>query len=247
MVELLVTIVLAGIIMVAMVPFFANALKETSRDAVRNDAQNIAVDRIEQVRLLAYSDIDQGYLNVPPRTDFGDGRFGILYTLTGGATYDVLYEVEPLDNAKEVTVHVTRSGASNATIMTTVVKNPAPNIVSSTSGPTPTVLPTTNLSITASFKDWQHVITPTPYLVRYGPAPTAAGAPTPTVTIVATAMPNATRTTVTWIGLLGGTNYTYTVSCHSSRYGGSSTPLTSPMFRLLKSARLKFDTNPGGS
>jgi hypothetical protein len=91
------------------------------------------------------------------------------------------------------------------------------------------------------------VITPTPYVVRVGPIPTAAGSPTPTVTIRATAMPNATRTTVTWTGLLGGTNYTYTVSCHSSEYGGSSTPLTSPPFRLLKSARLKFDTNPGGS
>ena len=55
MVELLVTIVIAGIIFAAMVPFFANALSTTSRDAERNDAQNIAVDRIEQVRLLPYA------------------------------------------------------------------------------------------------------------------------------------------------------------------------------------------------
>ncbi len=57
MVELLFTVVLAGIIFAAMVPFFANALKRTSGDELRVDATNIAQDRIEQVRLLPYVDI----------------------------------------------------------------------------------------------------------------------------------------------------------------------------------------------
>ena len=50
-----------------------------------------------------------------------------------------------------------------------------------------------------------------------------------------------------WTGLTGGKNYTYTVSCYSSKWDSGNTPFTSPPFHLLKSARLKFDTNPGGS
>jgi prepilin-type N-terminal cleavage/methylation domain-containing protein len=244
LVELLVTITLAGIIFAAMVPFFANALHATSRNNARNDAQDIAADRIEQVRLLPYHDITQSNLNIPPSSDFGDGRFGVDYATASGATYSVSYEVQELDDAEEITVHVAKGGDSHQTTMTTVVKNPAPNLVSSTSGPTPTVLPTTNLSVTATFKDWQHVTTPRPFIVRTGPIPTAAGSPTPVVTLTATAMPNAAATAVMWTGLLGGSAYTYTVSCHSSMY---SSTLTSPPFHLLKSARLKFDTNPGGS
>ncbi|NLT92961.1 MAG: type II secretion system protein, partial [Actinobacteria bacterium] len=52
MIELLVTIVIAGIVFAAMIPFFANALQRTSEDQLRVDATNIAQDRIEQVRLL---------------------------------------------------------------------------------------------------------------------------------------------------------------------------------------------------
>ena len=66
MVELLVTIVIAGIVFAAMVPFFANALKRTSADELRVDATNIAQDRIEQVRLLNYSDVTSANLNSPP-------------------------------------------------------------------------------------------------------------------------------------------------------------------------------------
>jgi hypothetical protein len=55
-------------------------------------------------------------------------------------------------------------------------------------------------------------------------------------------VPNASSTTVTWTGLTGGMNYTYTVTCHSQYITANSPP-----FHLLKSARLKFDTHPGGS
>ena len=87
MVELLVTIVLAGIIFAAMVPFFANALKRPPATTLRVDATNIAQDRIEQIRLLDYADITapKPELLAEPTCDtpFGDGRFGPTYTLVG--------------------------------------------------------------------------------------------------------------------------------------------------------------------
>jgi prepilin-type N-terminal cleavage/methylation domain-containing protein len=246
MVELLVTIVLAGIIFAAMVPFFANALTATSRDAQRNDAQNITVDRIEQVRLLDFNDITAANLNTPPSpaSEFGDGRFGPVYTVASGAAYDILYEVKPLDNAQEVTVHVTRSDSDYTTTMSTVVKNPAPNVAIETTGPTPTSLPTENLSITASFKDWQHVVQSSAKGVYYTRVAADTGQTFTSAHIWPT---SASSPTVSWTGLTGGANYTYTVSCYSSKWDSGNTPLTSPPFHLLKSARLKFDTNPGGS
>ena len=63
MIELLVTVVLAGIIFAAMVPVFAGALKKTSGDNLRVTATNIAQDRIEKVRQLAYADITAANLN----------------------------------------------------------------------------------------------------------------------------------------------------------------------------------------
>jgi len=243
MVELLVTIVLAGIIFAAMIPFFANALTATSHDAQRNDAQNATVNRIDQIRLLNYDDISGTNLNTPP-SDFGDGRFGPDYTIAGGRSFNILYVVEPQDNAKKVTVHVTSSGGGHTTTMSTVVKNPAPNIVVATSGATPTALPTTNLSITVSFKNWAHVVQSSAKGVFFTRVTEGTGA---TITSTHLWPTSATNSTVKWIGLAGGKDYTYTVSCYSSMWQSGNTALTSPPFHLLKSARLKFDTNPGGS
>ena len=246
MVELLVTIVLAGIIFAAMIPFFANALTATGRDAQRNDAQNMTVDRIDQIRLLNYDDISAANLNTPPSpaSEFGDGRFGPAYTVAGGRSFTIVYEVESQDNAKKVTVHVTPQGGGHTTTMSTVVKNPAPNIVVATSGATPTALPTTNLSITVSFKDWSDVVRSSTKGVYFTRVADGTGA---TITSTHLWPSNATTPTVKWIGLTGGKDYTYTVTCYSSMWQSGNTPLTSPPFHLLKSARLKFDTNPGGS
>ena len=57
LVELLVTVVLAGVIFAAMVPVFASALKKTTGDNLRVTAVNIAQDRIEKIRQLPYADI----------------------------------------------------------------------------------------------------------------------------------------------------------------------------------------------
>ena len=133
MVELLVTIVLAGIILAAMVPFFANALRRTSADELRVDATNIAQDRIEQTHLLAYADITSGNLNFAPSPaayPFGDGRFGPSYSQVGESRpYAVAYRVDPLPdaNAKHVSVSVSRSGSdSYITTADTIIENPEP-------------------------------------------------------------------------------------------------------------------------
>jgi prepilin-type N-terminal cleavage/methylation domain-containing protein len=245
LVELLIAIVLAGIIFGAMVPLFYFALKTTSVDAQRNDSQNLVVDRIEQVRLLNYEDITGTNLNSPPSpaSDFGDGRFGPIYTVASGRPFHIVYEVVPRDNAQKVTVHVTRSGSTNTTTMTTVVKNPAPNVAVKVEGPTPTALPTTDLTITASFKDWRDVVQGSTRGVYYTRLALDTGL---TYTSPHT-WPTSTSTTVVWTGLAGGPNYTYTVYCYSTHWQSGNTPLATPPFHLLKSARPKFDTNPGGS
>ncbi len=249
MVELLVTIVIAGIVFAAMVPFFANALNATSRDAERNDAQNIAVDRIEQVRLLPYASITQPNLNYSPSPPlpFGDNRFGPVYTVASGAIFDIAYVVEAQPDAQKVTVSVARQGSGpgsgHTTTLSTVVKNPAPNVVVATAGPTPTSLPTENLSITASFKNWTQVVVGS----SKGCFWTRVAADTGQVVTSTHLWPDASNQKVTWTGLTGGANYTYTVSCYSSKWQSGNTPFVSPPFHLLKSARLKFDTNPGGS
>ena len=86
MVELLVTVVLAGIIFAAMVPVFANALKETSRDNFRVTATNIAQDRIEKIRMLNFADITADNLN---SSSFADNEFGTSFTTVNGKTYTV--------------------------------------------------------------------------------------------------------------------------------------------------------------
>ena len=240
LVELLVTIVLAGIVFAAMVPFFANALKRTAGDDLRNTAANIAQDRIEQIRLLSYNSITQANLTAPP-TPFGDGKFGPTYTVYGSSrTYNILYTVT--DNAtpssKLVTVSVSRQGLSKTTTMSTLIKNSDPGGTATTSTPTPAAT-ITGLSITVSFKNYTQVTSQgvTVQRVQTNVTPNVTVTPTPLKQI-----PNVSSTTVTWSNLTGGTAFNYTVTCHSTYIDA-----TSPVFHLLKSARLKFDTHPGGS
>jgi prepilin-type N-terminal cleavage/methylation domain-containing protein len=246
MIELLVTIVLAGIVLGAMVPFFANALKRTSADELRVDATNIAQDRIEQVRLLSYGDIRNDYLNSPPSpaSSFGDGRFGPTYQLIGESRpYHVDYIVSPANDdqaaQKHVTVTVTRSGSTFSTVADAVIMNPEAGQVAATTSASPSALPTTNLSITVSFKNWSQVTSAgvSVQRVQTNVTPFATTTPAPL-----TQVPTASSTTVIWTGLTGGRDYIYTVTCHSTYITS-----TCPAFHLLKSARLKFDTHPGGS
>jgi prepilin-type N-terminal cleavage/methylation domain-containing protein len=242
LVELLVAIVLAGIIFGAMVPFFANALKRTSGDEFRVDSTNIAQDRIEQVHLLDYADITQPNLNNPPSpvSAFGDGRFGQTYTLVGGSRpYRIDYEVDPLSDAaaaqKFVKVSVSRAGENFVTTADTIIKNPAPG------DSTVTDSEPTDLSLTVWFDNWTYVKAPGVRIVRVQTTnPTTPVTTTPTPT---SQMPNSGNQALTWTGLTGGPNYTYSVFCWSTK---ATYVLAAPPFRLWKSGGIKFDTYPGG-
>ncbi len=239
LVELLVTIVLAGIIFAAMVPFFANALKRTAGDDLRNAAANIAQDRIEQTRLLSYASITSANLNTASPT-FGDKKFGPNYTVYGSSkTFQVAYTVT--DNgstSKLVTVSVSRPGLSKVTTMSTLIKTSDAGGASTSSTPTPAAT-ITGLSITVSFKNYTEVTSAgvTVQRVQTNVTPNVTVTPTPLKQV-----PDSTHQTVTWSNLTGGTAFDYTVTCHSTYIIS-----TSPVFHLLKSARLKFDTHPGGS
>lgn len=135
MIELLVTVVLAGIIFAAMVPVFASALKQTSRDNLRVTATNLAQDRIEKIRSLRFVDITDAHLNDPAfARDLSspDSEFGSSFTPTGSTkTYTIdPYYVEDVPSAadpkyKKITVTVRWSaGANDYTTMKTVIMNP---------------------------------------------------------------------------------------------------------------------------
>jgi len=105
-------------------------------------------------------------------------------------------------------------------------------------------LPTTNLSITVSFKNWADVVQSSSKGVFWTRTPSSGGSSVTSTHIWPT---SASNSTVTFTGLTGGKDYTYTVTVYSSKWQSGNSPFTSPPFHLLKSARLKFDTNPGGS
>jgi len=95
-VELLVTIVIAGIIFMAMVPMFVNATKKNSSDSARLQAANVAQDKIEKIRQLAYGSIEasSSLPNVTPNlynTEFADRQFGPETTLTTGTGIRKIY------------------------------------------------------------------------------------------------------------------------------------------------------------
>jgi prepilin-type N-terminal cleavage/methylation domain-containing protein len=237
MIELLVTIVIAGVVFAAMVPFFANALNQTSEDELRVDATNIAQDRIEQIRLLGYAVITEPNLNTTS-TSVGDGRFGPSYTLIGETRpYTVTYEVTPANEGdvpqKVVTVRVSRAG-SYVTTANTIIQNPAAG------DSTTTDAEPTDLTMTVYFDNWTYVKSPGVVIrrVQTNVTPNATTTPAPLGQ-----MPTSASREVRWTGLTGGPNYTYTIMCHSTK---ASYVLTAPPFRMWTSGRLKFDTYPGG-
>ena len=237
LVELLIAVVLAVIIFGAMVPLFVNILGRTSADELRVDATNIAQDRIEQVHLLAYTSITAANLNYAPSPaadPFGDGRFGPTYTVVGETRpYTITYEVTPAAAAnapqKYIKVSVSRPGESFVTTADTVIKNPEPNTTLIAEAEP------TGLALTVWFDNYSYVKSP-------GVRMECLRVSDNTTTTVSK-MPDPVTHEVTFAGLTGGPNYTYTFRCYSTK---ATYPLTAPPFRMWTSGKLKFDTYPGG-
>ena len=114
MVELLITIVIAGIVFAGMVPLFVTVLGKNADDNMRNITAFLAQDKIERLRQLDYLEITEPNL---ANGTFKDGQFGqtVAYNTGGGSkTFQVRYTVATLpsdatpltEQYKEVSVHV---------------------------------------------------------------------------------------------------------------------------------------------
>jgi type II secretory pathway pseudopilin PulG len=163
-VELLVTILIAGIAFAAMVPVFVGAQEASSGDVVRNAALQLAQDKLEKIRGLDYDLIDQTALtnNTVPNNLFGTS---VTWTTGGGGSrqFTVAYQVDYIgkdgaagaapgqESYKQVTVTASWTAPPapvDPVVLSTMVSKQyaGPQILSVTLGP-PYVLdtdPTTN-------------------------------------------------------------------------------------------------------
>ena len=145
LVELLVTIVLAGIIFAAMVPLFVSAAKASSGDRARNIATTVAQSRIESLRLLSFSQLtDPSIMTNLDSSSYQGGQFGSTYSPPGGGgAYAIQYSLTNVPSTGAVnyvraTVSVTTPatpGPAYTTTMSTIVLNPS--AISNSSSPTP--------------------------------------------------------------------------------------------------------------
>ena len=155
-VELLITIVIAGIAFAAMVPLFVQAQEANSADQARNIALQVAQDKIEKVRQLDYDQLTQGNLE---SATFAGGQFGTTWDFVRDGTtktYTIQYTVSPVpanaaagqEKYKKVQVRVTwtapPSPVKAAVLQTLVYRQYAgPEIQSVTVGP-PSIFDTTD-------------------------------------------------------------------------------------------------------
>ena len=131
-VELLVTIIIAGIAFAALVPVFVGAQQATAGDKVRSVALQVAQDRIEKLRQLDFELITPENLS---DNSFYFGEFGTSWTEeteSGEKTFNVAYDVteKPVSATdtriayKVVTVTVDWEGAPTphkSAVLTTMI------------------------------------------------------------------------------------------------------------------------------
>jgi prepilin-type N-terminal cleavage/methylation domain-containing protein len=254
MIELLVTVVLAGIIFAAMVPVFASALKATSRDNLRVTATNFAQDRIEKIRMLNYLDISSNLADPVFLETFAGGQLKSTFTPAGGGTtYTATYEVVPaplvadpqtgvmMSPYKTIIVTVKWPGPGSPYITKTIVTNPSSGwsstSPSASATPAPYSTTGTNYTLRVSVTDDDVDHTKGVTVVRTDITPNEPMSP-------AKQVPDATNgKTVSWTGLVGGPNVTYLVTVTFKPPGYSTQSLTR-IVNLIGSTPIYFDTNP---
>ncbi|HEX5640785.1 MAG TPA: prepilin-type N-terminal cleavage/methylation domain-containing protein, partial [Thermoleophilia bacterium] len=110
LIELLVTIIIAGIAFVAIVPVVVQAVQAGQGDRARALALSVAQDRVEKIRQLDYDLITAGNLGRTSNTTHWlySAEFGPTAT-TAGRDYAVAYAVEELidDGGKKLYKRVT--------------------------------------------------------------------------------------------------------------------------------------------
>ena len=147
-IELLVTIVIAGIAFAALVPLFIDVQKRDSGDNARNVALQVAQDKIEKVRQLDYDQITAANL---ANASYAGGQFGSYWDSVRNSNtkrYTIQYTVSPVPSGaapgaeqyKKVEVRVTwvapPSPVKAAVLQTLVYRQYAgPEIMSYTVGP----------------------------------------------------------------------------------------------------------------
>ncbi len=147
-VELLVTIVIAGIAFAALVPLFIDVQKQDSGDNARNVALQVAQDKIEKIRQLDYDQITAANLS---SASYAGGQFGSYWDSVRNSNtkrYAIQYTVSPVpsraapgaEKYKKVEVQVTwvapPSPVKAAVLQTLVYRQYAgPEIMSYTVGP----------------------------------------------------------------------------------------------------------------
>ena len=232
-IELLVTVVLAGIVFAAMVPVFVSAQKASAGDRARNVATNVAQDRIEKIRLLAFDQIvdDASHLR---SSSFAGGQFGTTYTPAGSSKqYSVTYSVENVPstgavNYKRVSVTVSWTAPPapvRPVLMTTIVMNPTATSASSSpspsaspsSSPSPSPSPSSAATYTLTILVNKDYVNPTlgVTVVRTDVTPNATA--TPAMQIPTKQAPK------TWSNLTPGT---YLVTCNYYKNGNTTKPQT---------------------
>ena len=95
LIELLVSIIIAGFVFAAMVPLFLGAEQKSAGDQMREIANNLAQDRMEKIRSLPYNQITMTNLT---STTYAGGEFGTSWTaLTGVApkVFTIGYTLNP--------------------------------------------------------------------------------------------------------------------------------------------------------
>ena len=266
LVELMVTVAIAGIIFAAMVPLFVTAVSKASGNRSRTIAVNAAQARIEAIRALPFDEIAADSTNraanqaAPNLYDpsFAGGQFGLAYTPSGGSkAYSVAYTVKSVPATgvatyKQITVTVSWTAPPSPvypTTFTTTVMNPAaagagsptpsPSPTStSTSGPSPTPSPSPT---TGTYTLTIMVTTSDVTGISVVRSDVTPGVTEPPASQIATAM-----APVSWTGLPGGSSITYLVTCGYTKPGsprqGQAEQLQQTV-TLTGNASYTFDTS----
>lgn len=230
-IELLVTCVLAGIIFAAMAPVFVSAQQGSAGDRARNIATNIAQDRIEKIRELAFDQIVNDATHLQSST-FCDGQFGITCTPAGSAkVYTITYSVENVPstgaiNYKRVGVTVAWTAPPSPVrpvTVYTIVMNPNATSASSSPSPSASPSPSPSPSPTTATTYTLTVLVSANYVNPSLGVTVVRTDVTPNVTEAPSYQVPTTGTPVIWNGLPAGT---YFVTCNYYKNGNSNNKKT---------------------